>query len=77
MKKFIIPSVTFLAGCISATIVMSMTNKCVTIGDLVIDNSIKDEPPMIFMELDETVEALPKEGYVRLKVVHKNYLDAN
>lgn len=45
-----------------------------TIGNLVIDQSFTDEPPCLFLELDQSIDWFKRNEHIVLRVVQKNYL---
>ncbi len=52
-----------------------VNNKPVTYaGTLRIDNSEKDEPKKLFLELETSVEDIEKSNVIQLKVVRKDYI---
>lgn len=50
--------------------------KTVYFGSLRIDQSEKEEPPKIFLELTCNLEELSKHKDISLKVIKKNYVNA-
>lgn len=46
------------------------------IGDLRIDNSIPDEPPYFFLEIDKGVGDISNNAMVTFRVVNENYVDS-
>lgn len=51
--------------------------KVTYVGALRVDNSIKDEPTKIFLELETDPNELVNSDYVNLKVIKENYLKDN
>ena len=66
--------IAFLVGVLVGGITIKIKSMLSTYGTLRLDDSDLDEPPYIFLELENNPEGLCKKKYVTLKVCIKNFV---
>lgn len=64
----------FLLGVSFGCLVSDVTTKTKVKGCLRVDSSDPDEPPYIFLELEENPEVLKRKKFITLEVNLENYI---
>ena len=64
----------YALGAITGIIIMVFVNRKRTVGDLRVDRSEPDEPPMLFLELRRGISDISASTYVVLRVKNEDFL---
>ena len=67
-------AIVFVVGVIFGAILMRTLSYSKSVGDLRVDRSCPDEPPLLFLELTKNVDDFARKKYVLLRINTENLI---